>query len=265
VTDYTYRWYDPLTGRWPSRDPIGEIGGSNLYGFVGNDGVNKVDIIGLISPGHNGIPGDGGETGKQIIESVKKILDWLNSTEPLPWVQEVDFSCTGTGIDSYDRHIAGDPYRDPELSGNQLGAAVSELAATTTISLVEWYQLQSLLHNMREARRHCCAGTRPTTGKPDIDRALDDILDGNPRPNVRDPKPYANDSWKPGKPGNPPKPQNGTLLPDYDVAGKKINYTEHTVNPRNPGQGLDGKRIITGDDGSIWVTLDHMKTWIRMK
>jgi RHS repeat-associated protein len=47
VTDYSYRWYDPVTGRWPSRDPIGEKGGVNLYGFVGNDGVNKWDILGL--------------------------------------------------------------------------------------------------------------------------------------------------------------------------------------------------------------------------
>jgi len=47
VTDYLYRWYDPLTGRWPSRDPIEERGGVNLYEFVGNDGVNKVDILGL--------------------------------------------------------------------------------------------------------------------------------------------------------------------------------------------------------------------------
>jgi RHS repeat-associated protein len=44
---YAYRYYDPATGRWPSRDPIGERGGLNLYGFVGNDGVNKSDKLGL--------------------------------------------------------------------------------------------------------------------------------------------------------------------------------------------------------------------------
>jgi RHS repeat-associated protein len=44
---YGYRWFDPVTGRWPSRDPIGERGGANLYGFVGNDGVNKRDFLGL--------------------------------------------------------------------------------------------------------------------------------------------------------------------------------------------------------------------------
>jgi hypothetical protein len=44
---YGYRYYDPVTGRWPSRDPIDERGGMNLYGFVGNDGVNQWDLLGL--------------------------------------------------------------------------------------------------------------------------------------------------------------------------------------------------------------------------
>ncbi|MFZ9937806.1 MAG: tyrosine-type recombinase/integrase [Luteolibacter sp.] len=45
---YGYRYYDPVTGRWPSRDPIEEEGGINLYGFVGNDGINRSDLLGLI-------------------------------------------------------------------------------------------------------------------------------------------------------------------------------------------------------------------------
>ena len=47
VTFYGYRWYDPVTGRWPSRDPIGEQGGINLYAFVGNDGALGIDAFGL--------------------------------------------------------------------------------------------------------------------------------------------------------------------------------------------------------------------------
>jgi len=45
--DYGFRYYVPETGRWPSRDPIGEQGGLNLYAFVGNDGVNTWDYLGL--------------------------------------------------------------------------------------------------------------------------------------------------------------------------------------------------------------------------
>ena len=65
VAYYGYRYYDPLTGRWPSRDPIGERGGVNLYGFVGNDGVNRWDILGYASytPGGPGYGSMGGSTG----------------------------------------------------------------------------------------------------------------------------------------------------------------------------------------------------------
>ncbi len=44
---YGYRNYDVPTGRWFSRDPIGESGGKNLYSFSGNDSLNKFDILGL--------------------------------------------------------------------------------------------------------------------------------------------------------------------------------------------------------------------------
>lgn len=38
-------------GRWPSRDPIGEKGGLNLYAFVANDPTNMIDFLGLDPPG----------------------------------------------------------------------------------------------------------------------------------------------------------------------------------------------------------------------
>ena len=44
---YGYRYYDPETGRWLSRDPLGERGGLNLYGFVNNNAVNRWDYLGL--------------------------------------------------------------------------------------------------------------------------------------------------------------------------------------------------------------------------
>jgi RHS repeat-associated protein len=47
VTHYGYRFYDPNSGRWPSRDPIEEKGGVNLYGFVWNNAVYSWDYLGL--------------------------------------------------------------------------------------------------------------------------------------------------------------------------------------------------------------------------
>lgn len=49
LIDYLYRTYNPLDQRWIQRDPIAEQGGINLYGFVGNDPVNLVDVLGLNS------------------------------------------------------------------------------------------------------------------------------------------------------------------------------------------------------------------------
>ncbi|MCC5859763.1 MAG: DUF1566 domain-containing protein [Ectothiorhodospiraceae bacterium] len=44
---FGYRDYDPDTGRWTARDPIGFAGGdTNLYGYVLNDPVNWIDLDG---------------------------------------------------------------------------------------------------------------------------------------------------------------------------------------------------------------------------
>jgi RHS repeat-associated protein len=57
---YGYRFYDPLTQRWLNRDPLGEPGftllqrprakghsGHNLYAFVGNNPITRLDPLGL--------------------------------------------------------------------------------------------------------------------------------------------------------------------------------------------------------------------------
>ena len=46
---YGYRFYSPYLMRWLNRDPIEENGGLNLYGFCGNNAVNEVDYVGLMT------------------------------------------------------------------------------------------------------------------------------------------------------------------------------------------------------------------------
>ena len=43
---YGYRYYDPVTGRWPSRDATGEQGGVNLYQFANNVPCCRIDYLG---------------------------------------------------------------------------------------------------------------------------------------------------------------------------------------------------------------------------
>ncbi len=44
---YGYRYYTCVFGRWATRDPIEEDGGSNLYCYVGNRPISVVDVLGL--------------------------------------------------------------------------------------------------------------------------------------------------------------------------------------------------------------------------
>jgi RHS repeat-associated protein len=103
-------------------------------------------------------------------------------------------------------------------------------------------------------RKRQLAAARARGLGDDFARALDDIVAGRPRPNVRKPKPFAND----GRGGTP-------RLPDRDSAGNPNSYTEHTVNPRPPGGSLDSKRIVTGSDGIIWGTTTHFQDWTRIR
>jgi RHS repeat-associated protein len=85
---YQLRPYAPGLGRWMSRDPIGERGGRNLYGFVKNNSINKKDPWGLfdasewptecgkckVSYVKSKLPGGGGQTdlgGMTLLEGLK--------------------------------------------------------------------------------------------------------------------------------------------------------------------------------------------------
>ena len=76
---YGYRFYDPAMMRFISRDPIGERGGLNLYGFAGNDPVNRWDRLGLMSIAPVGrffdLPGDKQGLGYMTIDG-PKTDDW---------------------------------------------------------------------------------------------------------------------------------------------------------------------------------------------
>jgi uncharacterized protein RhaS with RHS repeats len=93
VAWYGYRFYDPVTGRWPSRDPIEEGGGFNLYAFISNQTPNLFDIYGLLActghfrlqhfddlqlgPAQQAVAGKGHLSGFQI-EFIKDPQDDLN-------------------------------------------------------------------------------------------------------------------------------------------------------------------------------------------
>ena len=77
---YGYRFYSPAIERWMNRDPLGEDGGINLYGFVENNPVNWVDPWGLEKlPPTKKIPGN-----KPAALAFLNFTKSLNTCLPIP-------------------------------------------------------------------------------------------------------------------------------------------------------------------------------------
>lgn len=148
---YGFRYYDPVTGRWPSRDPIGENGGLNLYGMVGNDPVNRWDYLGLLTevnsnPQWSGILGTTVPTGscdpkkdcgkKKVYERIKQTFNpWLTKHSIVMDNEDPNDGSDGLGIDDapipWIRRLAK---HYPSLSYQ-----VSEWSATFSVSRVSYY------------------------------------------------------------------------------------------------------------------------------
>ena len=80
---HAMRWYSPSTGRWFSRDPIGERGGNHLYGFCRNYPIGLVDILGLDA------------LGDSLIDGPKKIVA-LDKTYPVRQTTTSSYKGAGT-------------------------------------------------------------------------------------------------------------------------------------------------------------------------
>lgn len=82
---YNYRCYNPLDGRWLSREPLEERGSFNLYRAFVNAPTNNRDILGLWNDGLGGLPGYKGDRGHSdfpghdIFDYTKEDSDWLTS------------------------------------------------------------------------------------------------------------------------------------------------------------------------------------------
>ena len=115
--------YQIVAGRsaWLNRDPIAEKGGVNLYEFVKDDGINKIDPYGLdcnptdpdvdgcwasTNPSH--LPSPGGPIGGIACEARQYgCLQCCESKHPINGGSSADYeSCAASCADNYKRCTA---------------------------------------------------------------------------------------------------------------------------------------------------------------
>ncbi len=88
MPDYGFRYYDPVTGRWPSRDPIEEFGGLNLYGMVRNSPINYWDYLGLTELTCSEKASQLASLGQSIINISGRLRDFCGADIDLGLVEE---------------------------------------------------------------------------------------------------------------------------------------------------------------------------------
>jgi RHS repeat-associated protein len=76
---YGYRYYNPSTGRWLSRDPLGEQGGKNLYCLCFDCPIDGVDPLGMgfLEDTANFAGGVGDSLTFGLTREARKGLDWM--------------------------------------------------------------------------------------------------------------------------------------------------------------------------------------------
>ena len=105
---YGLRYYHPSKGRFINRDPLGEAGGLNLYGFVGNDPVNSWDYLGMEN------------------HDIITLPDFPVYGDPWDDEDDWDFFDDGDNDDSYEDEDEGDDGGDDGDGGDDNGDSDGE-------------------------------------------------------------------------------------------------------------------------------------------
>lgn len=129
------RWYDPITGRWFSNDPIGISGGLNQYVFCADNPVNCRDAFGFCLDVKNFIAGaineladQGKFIGKAALLQLLQGNIWLILGGGMYWVDVVVDNMSGT----YITLIAGGSKIDPNSDAFVAGSLTVFLASMLT-------------------------------------------------------------------------------------------------------------------------------------
>ncbi|MCP4348832.1 MAG: RHS repeat-associated core domain-containing protein [Desulfobacterales bacterium] len=131
---YGFRFYSPTLGRWISRDPIEENGGENLYGFVFNNPVSLIDILGreaneYVDITTNSLAGFSSGAGKAAFQVIY---------EPLAMVYDLEMIAYYTIIANPDKFEATSGVGEAAMSGSGSLEIIGGMAVGIVMVPVEY-------------------------------------------------------------------------------------------------------------------------------
>jgi RHS repeat-associated protein len=150
---YGYRFYDPYTQRWLNRDPLEELGGINLYNYVGNSAPNFVDPFGLsqedvqkILDGYNQATGEMNKAGHRVgwcppLSSLKcdmRPYRWVTSGKGWECVRQSEYLRDKLKGQQYDDQWTIKTHTKPNLTHTWVEATSSN-PSDPKITLDPWW------------------------------------------------------------------------------------------------------------------------------
>lgn len=133
--------------------------------------------------------------------------------------------------------------------------ALARTQAKTTLA-----QLRTSLQARLRSSTALRSGTvKVKPSSPNIPRHVADTIDyiektGNAPPGYQGGRQFMNDGRG-----------DGQTLPRATATGTPIIYREYDVNPYTRGVNRGAERIVRGNDGSVYYTANHYKTFIKIK
>ncbi len=90
-----YRYYSPGLGRWLNRDPIGEAGGINQYGFAGNKSLSRIDLLGMkcVAVSEPRITGSDWELSRVVLDGIPASFSYQIDGVDVTWRLEGEVEC----------------------------------------------------------------------------------------------------------------------------------------------------------------------------
>lgn len=126
---FGYRDYDPETGRWTARDPIGFAGGdTNLYGYVLGDPINLVDPNGEAAWAVAGAIVGGVVGGVSAVYNT--VSGYTSSGQSINWANVVAQAAIGSAAGAVNGAL---------LPGSKIGNAANIVASAASAAASKYF------------------------------------------------------------------------------------------------------------------------------